>query len=373
MRFATRTIVTVAAAALMATALAAPASAEEALAEDARSGEAREGGLKTTVTGGYDLISFDAIGGSERWQTAQTGTIGLTARAGNEFSLAARLEAPYADKPLAADDVVDELAVSWTPAPVLALTGGKQILKWGTARALSSIDRLAPPLDPLDPAKTRRGVSGFRADLIPTWWLSVSAVAVPPLRDGGYLDKTTLGFRAEALAGETDLSFGAIRAVNEDGEEEPAIFADAARFFDRFGIYGESQLVFADEREISATGGVQVDIPAWLNGSITCLGEYRYLSEDGAVAHQLYAGVSGIPLTRRIATGVSALVAPEQKTDVRARQAVLGADLDWKISQTVNAALSWKYLVDGETDDTPLVPIYTANRQSVTASVSAWY
>jgi hypothetical protein len=353
-------------AALLSAALAAitaPATAEET----------REGSLRTTITGGYDLEAFDAIGGSERWQTAQTGTVGLTARSGNEFSLAARLEAPYADKPLAADDVIDELAVSWVPAPVVALTGGKQILKWGTARALSSIDRLAPPLDPLDPAKTRRGITGFRADVIPTWWLSASAVAVPPLRDGGYLDKTTLGLHAEVLAGETDLSFGAIRAVNEDGEEEPAIFADAARFFDRFGIYGESQLIFADEREISATGGAQIDIPAWLNGSITILGEYRYLSEDDAVAHQLYAGISGIPLTRRITTGVSVLAAPEQKTGVRARQAVLGADLEWKASQTVNASLSWKYLVDGEADDTPLVPIYTVNRQSVTASVSACY
>lgn len=354
--------------ALMAAVLASPAFAEGTATEtipDKR--------LTTTVSGSYDIVSFDELGGSGRWKTAQTGTVGLTARAGNEFSLAARLEAPYTNAALTADDVVDELAVSWTPAPVLALTGGKQILKWGTARALSSIDRLAPPLDPLDPAKSRRGVTGFRADLIPTWWLSVSAVAVPPLLDGGYLDTTTLALRAEVLAGETDLSFGAIRSVNEDGDEEPAIFADAARFFDRFGVYGESQLVFADEREISATGGVQVDIPAWLNGSITCLGEYRYLSEDGAVAHQLFAGVSGIPITRRLTTGVSILAAPEQESGTRARQAVLGAGLDWKISQSVGASVDWKYLVDGKTGGTQLVPIFTANRQSVAASVSARY
>lgn len=362
-RITTRTAATIAAAALMTTAIAPPALADESKTE----------GLTTTVTGGYELVSYDALGGTDRWQTAQNGTVALAARGGNAFSLAARLAAPYTNEPLKADEVIDELSVSWAPAPVMSLTAGKQILKWGTARALSSIDRLAPPLDPLDPAKSRRGVSGLRADLIPTWYLSVSTVAVPPLLDGGYLDTTTLALRAEILAGETDLSFGAIRSVNEDGDEEPAIFADAARFFDRFGIYGEAQLVFVDSQEISATGGAQVDIPAWLNGSITCLGEYRYQSKSGAVAHQLYAGVSGIPLTRRLTTGISVLAAPEQKSDVRARQAVLGASLDWKINQSVSAGLNWKYLFDGGTGDTPLVPIYTANRQSVAASVSASY
>lgn len=376
-------------AAALAAALSAPAFAQDALTEDeqpivedtdvsdvaevAQPEVARAEALKTTVSGGYEFESFDALGGSDRWKTAQTGTIALTARGGNAFSLAARLEAPYTNDPLRADDVIDELAVSWAPAPIMSLTAGKQILKWGTARALSSIDRLAPPLDPLDPAKTRRGVTGFRADVIPTWWLSVSTVAVPPLLDGGYFDTTTLALRTELLVGETDLSLGAIRSVNENGDEEPAVFADFARFFERFGVYGEAQAVFADETEVSATGGVQFDIPAWLNGSITCLGEYRYLSETDGATHQLYAGVSGIPVTRRLNAGASVLAAPERKTGRMARQAVLGTSLDWKISQTVNAKAEWKYLLDDKTDGTPLVPIYTANRQSVTASVSASY
>lgn len=324
----------------------------------------------TTVSGGFDITSYDALGGSNRWQSKESGNLGVTARHGNEFSLAAKIDVPYSGEPLAADNVIDELAISWSPAPVVMLTAGKQNLKWGTARVFSSIDRLVPPLDPLDPGRTRRGVTGIRADIIPTWWLNISTVAIPPSAAGGYVDKSTLAFRTEILAGETDLSFGAIRSVAEDGDEEPAIFADFARFFDRFGVYGEAQVVLNRNTETSATGGIQIDIPAWLKGTITCLGEYRYNSKEQSAAHQLYVGLSGIPISRRLSAGLSVLTAPEEK---QAYQSVFGADLDWKISQTINANLEWNYLYDSETSEYPLVPLYTANRQSLGASVSVCY
>lgn len=335
---------------------------------DAAAAEETESkGFATTVSLGFSFESYDPLSGSGRWRTEESGTLGCTARHGNEFSLAAEMEVPYTGEPLSADGVVDELAASWAPSPFVMLTAGKQNLKWGTARAFSSIDRLAPPLDPLDPDKTRRGVTGLRADVIPTWWLSVSAVAIPPSTDGGYLDETTYALRAEILAGETDLSFGAIRSVADDGDEEPAFFADFARFFDRFGIYGEAQVVLNEETETSVTGGLQIDVPAWLNGTITCLGEYRYAPEEDDATHQLYAGLSGIPLSRRVSAGCSLLAAPE------ARQAIFGAAIDGKINQSAVARLEWNYLHDWEAKGSALTPLYTANRQSLGASISLRY
>ena len=39
------------------------------------------------------------------------------------------------------------------------------------------------------------------------------------------------------------ITMGAVRSVDSEGNETPAVFADAARFFDRFGVYAEAQVV----------------------------------------------------------------------------------------------------------------------------------
>lgn len=364
-------------ASLLALALSAAAlSADEAVADETAAGaavadeiavavEAPEG-FVTTVSGGFSFEAYDPLGGGGRWRTNATGTLGLAAKRGNEFSLDMQVEVPCTGDALAAD-VIDVLAFSWSPAPVVMLTAGKQNLKWGTARVFSSIEKLAPPIDPLDPQQSRRGITGVRADIIPTWWLSFSAVAIPSAASGGYLDETTLAARAEILAGETDLSAGGISCIDLDGSRETAFFMDFARFFDRFGVYGETQIIAKASPLAAATGGVQIDIPVWLDGTATFLCEYRWTNDDAKAGHQGYAGFSGIPLGRRVNLALSLLAAPE------ADQAVIGASLGWKIRQGFVASLGWKGLQDWSSAAEPLVPLYTQNRQSVEASVSVWY
>ena len=204
-----------------------------------------------------------AADGSDRWYSSESARVGLTARYGNRLVLDAELNAPFnrADSPISADKALRELSVKWDAGDSVVLTAGKQNLKWGTARVFSAVDSLSPALDPLDPAQTDRGVTGLRFDIIPTWWFSLAGVALP----SSALDRSTVGLRAEFLAGDTDLSFGAVRSTDKAGTETPALFADAARFFDRWGAYAEAQAKSANgyrsvaDWDLAATVGVQVD------------------------------------------------------------------------------------------------------------------
>ena len=346
--------------------------------------------LQTTMKGDFSFYAFEPVSGSDRWQTVEKSGLGITARNAT-FSINTQLEADFTGTALSADDVIKQLALSWNPSSILSLTGGKQILKWGTARVFSSIDALEPPIDPLSQDDTDRGVTGFRADLIPTWWLSFSILALPAQQSisqvantttgsvsysltPAYLDKTRLALRTEILAGETDLAFGAVRKTNSDGDEEPAFFADFARFFDYFGVYGEGQCEWDTEKkrlEPSLTGGIQVDIPVWLDGTITVLGEYRWQSENEYSEHMGYLGCSGIPLTRVCSVSVSALIAPA------AKEAVLTAELDRTIGQYMQFSLEYDYLLDWLSDDSesPSEPesVFTAYRHCLSAVLTAWY
>jgi hypothetical protein len=319
---------------------------------------------------GFEYDAYETVSGSGRWKNGETAYVDFSARRGSALSLSGKVEAPFTGEALSADDVFKELALSWAPSPILSLTAGKQRLKWGTARVFSSVDALAPPLDPLDPEGTDRGVTGLRADIIPTWWLSASALAVPAPT---YPDQTTAAFRAEILAGETDLSLGAIRSVRQtgadpsDAEEQPAFFADFARFFDRFGVYGEAQISKKDDWEPSVTGGAQLDIPAWLNGTITLLGEYRWKPEIDDTEHMGYFCVSGIPITRKLSVSCSTLAAPV------AKQTVYSVSARDEISQSMTVSLKYQYLQDWLGDDEALTPVFAADRHAITASLAAWY
>lgn len=361
-----------------------------------------------TVEAGFDFTGFDPAtasdqngawlaDGSDRWYSAENARVGLTARWGSALSLEARLDAPFdSEATLTADSLLRELAIGWNAGDILVLTAGKQNLKWGTARVFSAVDSLSPALDPLNPEKTDRGVTGLRADIIPSWWFSFATVALP----ASVLDRSTLGIRAEILAGETDLSFGAVRSTDSAGDETPALFADFARFFDRFGAYGEVQVKwpgsgeadgnasageseprktftepFAGTPRLSATAGLQIDIPAWLDGTLTLLGEYRYQEDtawlpdslDSENEHALYVGLSGIPLTRRATARAYALSAPN------AEQTLAGASLSWSPEQSMTVSLGYEYLIAKASPGDALIPYLSANRHRATAGVTVWY
>lgn len=320
--------------------------------------------LTTSMEAGFTYDAFSPLNSTGRGKNAEKAIFGIAARKGNALSLDGRVEARFSGEPLLVDDLVRELALSWTASPLVVLTAGKQKLKWGTAHVFSSIDSLAKPINPLDPQGTDRGVTGLRMDLIPTWWMSLSTLAIP---DASYADRSTGAFRAEFLAGETDLSFGALRSVNADGQEEPALFADFARFFDRFGIYGEGQISKKDTWKPSATVGIQVDFPVWLDGTITFLGEYRYQKANEDAQHMIYAGLSGIPVTRKLTLGLSAIAAPQ--TD----QAVLTANLDWKIDQSMTFETRYDYLHDWKNTEESLIRSFTDNRHHFSASITTWF
>ncbi len=312
---------------------------------------------------GFRFNTFENAEGSSKWLTGESVYADISARSGNSLVISARLESDFSGTPVIADKALRELSLSWAPLSTAVITVGKQNLKWGTARVFSSIDGLSPPLDPLNPAGTDRGVTGIRADLIPTWWMSASLLALPAPE----LNDTRLALRTEFLAGETDLSAGAIRAVNADGDEEPAFFADAARFFDRFGVYGEARIVKKSEWEPSVTGGLQIDVPVWLNGTLTFLGEYRWQRDNKSASHMFYTGLSGLPLSRKLLAGASLLAAPE------ADQAVAGANLNWTINQSMSANLAYEYLFDTLGGSEPLIPVFTDKRHKVSAGVTAYY
>lgn len=325
---------------------------------------AQERTLDTTVEAGFHIDAFESvIETTDEWKTAEQAELSVTARKSGAFALTVRVESNFNSEPMKADDVLKELALSFTPLNIAAVTVGKQNLKWGTARVFSSIDSLASPINPLDPSSSDRGVTGIKIEVIPTWWMSVSLLALP----APILDETRLASRAEFLAGETDISIGAVRKKNLEGNEEPSFIADFARFFDRFGIYGEAQVTKKTEWEQAATGGLQVDIPAWLSGTITLLGEYRYQSDVEAGTHMVYAGISSIPVTRKIRSGISCLFAPEE------RQAVEKVTLDWDIDQSMSAHISYEYLADWEKENNMLIPLFTTNRHTVSVGVTAFY
>lgn len=346
-----------------------------------------------TVEAGFDFTAYEPAAveaaeglwlpdGSRRWYSSETARAGIQARWGNRLTLDARLEAPFDGSPLAADDALRELAVSWNAGDYVALTAGKQNLKWGTARVFSSEDTLSPALDPLDPAGTKRGVAGLRADVIPTWWASLSAVAIPAYR----LERSTLGLRAEFLAGETDLALGAVRSVDSEGNETPAVFADAARFFDRFGVYAEAQAKgrkgLQDLRDwgLAATAGFQADFPAWLNGTVTFLAECRWAENDPRLpdsldedaSRALYAGLSGIPLSRSVNARLYGLCLTETGQGPLGT-VLLGTALSWSPDQGISVSLGYELLGADKKDDGTLLPYLTPNRHRVDAGVTVWY
>ena len=289
------------------------------------------------------------------WTSTQSAVLGLSGRWGQALKLEGQVSAPFdASVKLSADDLVSQLALTWDVTPWSVVTFGKQRLKWGTARVFSAVDGLEPTYDPVHPNAVLSGVTGVKLEVLPNEWLGLSALALPTAA----LGDTKLAARADVLVDDTDLSAGVIRSVT-GGTNHLAFYADGARFFDRFGVYGEFQLKDTRDRDWSysgpggslglsaggwtpkATVGLQVEFPVWLNGTLRWLTEYHYngggftdteaadfrtawdhrgaatafsvptaLTSGGVGAfgrHYGYLGISGIPVTDKLTTGFSAL------------------------------------------------------------------
>lgn len=384
---------------------------------------AQDAGPVVTTSAGWTFSARDKTGGDITWTTEETAFAGLTARWGSSLELSGTVRSDFSGRSVTADDLLDQLALTWTANGFTILTAGKQRLSWGTARVFSAIDSLEPPLDPLDPKAKPRGVTGLKAELIPLDWMSVWVLALPAPR----LDDAVLAARMDVLLEEADLSFGAVRSVSRpltglDGSiptrgrrENPAVFANFAWFFDRFGFYGEAQYRLGRNRDwflgttlaaldseaawtARLTGGLQVEFPVWLNGTLRWLTEYHFngegFSESEAEAfraawntrtgtatevypkglspgayrrHYVYSGLSGLPLAEKFTAGVSALAGLDGGLTV------VSTTLFWEVGQSLGVDLNWDRfdVWNGSPDRSELFFLPYRNRVGV--SVKAWY
>lgn len=265
---------------------------------------------------------------------------------------------------LSADSLIDELALSFRPNSYLAFKGGKQNILWGTARAFSSITKLAPPVDPLGSTRYSRSIMGTRFDIIPTWFMSFSGVVLPGQGASSRLKDTTYALRGEFLIGELDFSCGAISQVGLSQNREYTAIADFAYFLSYFGFYGEAQYVLDGEKDTKITAGLQADIPAWSTSSIRFLSEYQWLPENSESKHRVWLNASGIQVVHDLKAAISCLLAAD--TDLIVYQ----SSLSWRMSQSFEVACSASYRYK---NDTPKRQIWGSNISEIKLSSQAYF
>jgi len=318
-------------------------------------GQETGSGPQTALTTTYSFNAQDGTGSD--WVASQAASLGLTGRWGQSLKLEGQVKAPFDGSALTSDALIQQLALAWNLNEWSVVTFGKQRLKWGTSRVFSAVDGLEPTYDPLHPQAVLDGVTGIKVEVLPTDWLSLSALVLPT----AVLKDSKRALRLDVLWDDTDLSAGAIHSV-ASGTNRATFYADFARFFDRFGVYGEASVksfrdrdwTFADASgklgvagpEVQwtpkATVGTQVEIPVWMNGTLRWLTEYHFNGEGfsaseasdfaGAYSrkraaptltsltvpatlsvatfsrHYGYTGLSGLPVTEKLSLSTSALV-----------------------------------------------------------------
>jgi len=341
--------------------------------------------LETKLETGFAFTAYEPSIDST-WFTKESLYLDFTLTSGNILKANGFLEAVYDDEnkapePLTAEELIKELSLSWMISPSFIATVGKQKLEWGVARAFPSIDSLEALTSVSEPSEKAipRGLTGFKLDLIPSWFWSFSLLAVPEPR----LRKSLLACRFEFLVLDADIGFGAIRSV-KDTNEEPAFFIDAAWFSDFIGFYSEGQVKYkkiatgAFSWEPAITAGLQVEVPAWLNGRIRFIGEYKWQNERKKDRHLLYFGASGIPLSSKIDASLSFICAP-QSIEVN-ENGVLESLSRLSVSHAVKQKLflnaSYSYASGLENfvpnSESPF-PLFSASRHSVSCSISAFF
>jgi hypothetical protein len=340
--------------------------------------------LETKLETGFAYTAYEPSIDST-WFTKESLYLDFTLTSGNILKANGFLEAVYDDEnkapePLTAEELIKELSLSWMISPSFIATVGKQKLEWGVARAFPSIDSLEALTSVSEPSEKAipRGLTGFKLDVIPSWFWSFSLLAVPEPR----LRKSLLACRFEFLVLDADISFGAIRSV-KDRNEEPAFFIDAAWFSDFIGFYSEGQVKYkkiaagAFSWEPAITAGLQVEVPAWLNGRIRFIGEYKWQNERKKDRHLLYFGASGIPLSSKIDASLSFICAP-QSIEVN-ENGVLESLSRFSISHAVkqklflNASYSYASGLENFVPNSDSPPLFSASRHSVSCSISAFF
>lgn len=326
---------------------------------------------RVALTTSYSFTAWD--GPSVDWQSQQSATLGLAGRWGQSLNLEGQVVAPFTKTVLTADGLIRQLALTWNLNSWSVVTFGKQRLKWGTSRVFSAIDGLEPSYDPLHPQAILDGVTGVKTEWLPNDWLSLSVLALPTPK----LKDTKWAARADVLWDEWDLSAGAIRSVDTEGNHA-TVYADFARFFDRFGVYGEAQLkdVQTSSPRARTTAGFQIEFPVWLNGTLRWLTEYHYNGEGkkagGSVGtysyHYGYLGLSGLPVTEKLTLGASLLVGLDTGFGLGSWSA------HYEVDQNLSVDLDWRQIgqLPG-TADTPNELATLPQRDQVTLTVSASY
>ncbi|HOC28380.1 MAG TPA: hypothetical protein PKH40_01750 [Treponemataceae bacterium] len=99
------------------------------------------------------------------------------------------------------------------------------------------------------------------------------------------------------------------------------------------------------------------------DSTIVTSAEYQWLPENTDSEHCVFLDISGIPLSRDLRAGISALAAPD------ASLIVFRGTVRWNVNQNLDAALSGRYQC--YTKDAPAPVWWGASRAEISASVSA--
>jgi hypothetical protein len=267
--------------------------------------EGREG----AIPGETDGTGVDEL---ERWLALQNAFISFNFRYANfiDFSSEFSLDLTKLDA-TSLPDLVRVISLKASPALWCDLTFGKQRLQWGTANIFPAIDKLESVSDPLGMRSFREGVTGLKAVFTPTDWFSASLLVLPEAQ----LRRTRFAGRLDLLFWDIDLGIGAVKynyvkidditdaGLNSRAETTPhdrvALFLDAIRYFDNFGVYTEFEYRYSRDNEyaledagstyISENGNDFFDVPVirWTTGMSLTIGsgqgminaEYLYNSE----------------------------------------------------------------------------------------------
>lgn len=262
-----------------------------------------------TLSSTYQATAQDGRSVNDAWTTPQSLVVDMNGRWGQNLYLEGVFNANFDNSYMTADSLINQLYMIWDINDFTILTFGKQTLKWSTARVFGSMDKLQAIPNPLDTHTKITGVSGAKVDFLPTEWLSFSLLALP----GTKLQDSRLAARTDILWMDSDLSFGAVRytspsitgvnltnstPITQSYNNRMAFYSDFSRFFNFFGIYDEIQVCNSRDRDwlavnsvggtsgyqdngnpywnFSGTLGVEIDFPAWLNGTIVWRNEYHY-------------------------------------------------------------------------------------------------
>jgi len=215
-------------------------------------------GNESALSGKNDGDRVDEI---DRWLAGQTAYVSMYFSYHNLLELGSDFTLDLNDlTSTSLPNLVKVLYISASPTSWCNITFGKQRLKWGTARVFNAIDKLETINDPFGIRSLREGVSGVKAVFTPLDWLSLSLLALPEseLRWSRFAVRLDLLFlEIDAGLGVIKYNYSNLESIDTSGTpaaitsdlDRYAVFFDAIRYFDNFGIYTEFELRWSRENE----------------------------------------------------------------------------------------------------------------------------